>query len=1295
MKPNPEALEAIRMSNTAFWCLPMAHLSNKGNTRFECDLVMWTSNRFTFVFDSLTNPEAVQRRVDLKYRQKPAKEYGMYREINGQKYFVLDQAKVAREAQTDPTVYTRCIVFDKMKVCYNAEVALVKDMTLEQVMDEITELTLHKKRTGLAVNDAAREYFLKKVERPAEMHGAPIVVPNFQPNIWHRGPAQDDLDSEYEEDDIDREIDRAFDVEAARADSGRVEQEYPVDELMRARMVPPALGEDIAPVALQISDVPRPVPFPVKRSWRDIFMGNNFHINVRRTSAGRGQIALPEGGHATAGSPFRWASLATARCIRLAKVEDMCPQFTAVLRVARSQYLNAPPQHAELAFCTTFNRFYGNRSITDFLACEEHHCDEMDNPLWHEYVPIVGRAVHWFEEVWAVILKYLEQIWSRISESPVLSALFTGLLTAGTVMTVGGLMQTLVNRSAQQKRKPRRNVESAADKTIASQRVPVESASDKTLSAARVPVESAADKTIAAPRVAIESKVIRLEDDNVEAVYEQNSYEIAKITARNIYVLEKCVDGEWKHVMNLVVLGGRIALVNRHLFLHKEGQWRIRNCFFQGGYEFRLDECAAAFPDADGKHSMKDSALIELPRTVHLHKNILPYFMKSEDFERHRALLSGAYQGCSLLRYKKGQDFPMLVYSTTSNVHAADSDKVFDLTKGDRVVGRIRDFYMHMVPTVKGDCGALFMAIDKNFDRKIIGIHAAGALPPYTGVVTPTSQEFLLHLMSKLQVANKESVIGTNLQCDHDIEIEVDEEDVVSFPGVFEDFMPCGSMDTPLHANRKTRIVPSPVHGKIREPITKPAYLRPVMVDGKLVDPEEKGRNKAAGCCQPLDKYVLGAACLDFRQLVLKNIEPRHREVLTFEEALMGREGDDFIEPLNRQTSPGYGWAKIGAGKTHYLGRGEWKLDHPEVLERYASMKATCVRGERPCVFWSDTLKDERRPIEKVNQGKTRLFSAGEMIFTILFRQYFAGFCAHLARNRITMESCVGVNPYSKDWDFLARRLQQVGPHVIAGDFTNYDGTLHPEIVWALLDEIIEPFYEGSDEDRLIRRAIWCEIVNSIHITGRKVYMWTHGQPSGCPATAIINSCVHSITARMVWLMCARKWRPDMATLLHYAKHVRHNNYGDDDVWNISSEVLDWFNQDSVSWAYAQIGMTYTDEGKTGETVTSRFLSEVRFLKRAFVWDSEAVRFRAPLTLDTIYEMPMWTRGLIDQMEVTGTTLRQAAYEAAQYNRVEFAEIIAQLEPARKIVNEFVDCHFLTYDQYQEVEWDRYVAGLV
>jgi len=432
--------------------------------------------------------------------------------------------------------------------------------------------------------------------------------------------------------------------------------------------------------------------------------------------------------------------------------------------------------------------------------------------------------------------------------------------------------------------------------------------------------------------------------------------------------------------------------------------------------------------------------------------------------------------------------------------------------------------------------------------------------------------------------------------------------------------------------------------------------------------------------------------------------DPEDERILTWEQAIAGIDGNPLYAPVKRNTSPGFGWSARGSGKTAWLGSGEnYIFDNPEVLARRDELMERLQNNGRTGSVFVDTLKDERRPIEKVDQGKTRLFAAGEMVFCLIFRQYFMGFMAHVMRNCIAAESCVGINAFGYQWNQMVNKIKEVGPHNVAGDFSNYDGTLNAAALWAVLD-VVENFYsEATDEERMIRRGLWCDLVNSVHYTlpfiGAScslegiLYQWTHSQPSGNPMTVILNSVYHSLVARYVFKMCARKYCPDKVGLDNWSRYVRHLNYGDDDLYNIDPEICSWFNQITMAEAFEEIGMTYTDEAKTGSMVATRELHEIAFLKRKFRWDDAQMRWRAPHSMDTITEMAMWIKGSKNIYELTAETLEEAVHELAQQERAVFDEFIPVFEEARTKILPRSNCVYLTYDEYQEV--DAYRAGMI
>jgi hypothetical protein len=316
--------------------------------------------------------------------------------------------------------------------------------------------------------------------------------------------------------------------------------------------------------------------------------------------------------------------------------------------------------------------------------------------------------------------------------------------------------------------------------------------------------------------------------------------------------------------------------------------------------------------------------------------------------------------------------------------------------------------------------------------------------------------------------------------------------------------------------------------------------------------------------------------------------------------------------------------------------------------------------------------------------GKTRVFSAGPMDFTLVFRKYFLGFSAHCAKNRIDNEISIGTNVYSHDWTRTAKKLRSKGQKVIAGDFKNFDGTLLLQILYDVV-EIINKFYDDGEENARIRRVLWKEIVNSIHLTGDNIYLWTHSQPSGDPLTAILNSIFNSTSMRYVWLVVVPLF---LATMKAFNDNVAMVSYGDDNCVNISDSVIEYFNQNTIAEGYATMGMTYTDEAKSDEMVPYRKLEEISYLKRKFVWNDEELQYLAPLDIGVVLEMINWIRTDFDQEEATAENMLTSAFELSLHGREVYDYWIGKYRTASHSFSERP--LFLTYDEHRDVEAKKY-----
>ncbi len=767
---------------------------------------------------------------------------------------------------------------------------------------------------------------------------------------------------------------------------------------------------------------------------------------------------------------------------------------------------------------------------------------------------------------------------------------------------------------------------------------------------------------------------------------------VTDILFKNTYKLLFKTDSHYSFIGNVTFIKGWVAAMPYHfleafaiknifdvtLCLTQDGihdliQFPLNHLMIKKDDSFELTRNAVRMEHISG--APQDCVIFCLHKQMcQPHRNILPHIVKQEDLK----LLTGYMKGTmSTFHRHNGQLSRM--YHTFGEITPVDSSIEIDLDPERIHHYTQRSYYTYRVSTAEGDCGSIIGLFSKRMTRKLIGMHIAG---DETGIAyaCPWTFERIDIAISKL-----EKNVGPVAQMEYALDQIVISTEEPQLPT--GGFVPVGKSTMKNGQAVKTALLKSRIYGKLRQATMAPAILKPTKINNVLVNPLMNGLKKCGVIPALLDNDEIAACANDLSRILrtnFVNIDVEiYRRVLTYEESVRGA-NDDFMSSINRTTSPGFPYSQFRdgkPGKTKWLGSGEeFDFESKDALKMQndvAQLIEDCKNGLIRGVYCADTLKDEKRDIEKVKIGKTRVFSACPVHFVLAFRQYFLGFSAWCMHNRIDNEIAVGTNQYSLDWNKIALRLKTKGSPVIAGDFSNFDGSLNAQILWSILD-IINDWYDDGQENAKIRTVLWAHVVHSTHIFENNVYMWTHSQPSGNPFTVIINSIYNSIVMRMAWRIIMRS--QGLSGMNHFNKYVSMVSYGDDNVLNISLSVIDYFNQQTIADALASIAHTYTDETKTGEMIKYRSLNDVNFLKRSFVYSSELQRYIAPLEERVIYEMLNWTRNTIDPDEILMMNVETAAREMALHGRNKFNTFISEL---RQIEDSFrIPPCILTYPEY-------------
>lgn len=542
------------------------------------------------------------------------------------------------------------------------------------------------------------------------------------------------------------------------------------------------------------------------------------------------------------------------------------------------------------------------------------------------------------------------------------------------------------------------------------------------------------------------------------------------------------------------------------------------------------------------------------------------------------------------------------------------------------------------ISTTFGDCGYPVFLNNDMFQKKLLGFHFAGVSGGGACSII-TFKDVEDYLTSELAAADP----------------------TLAKPQIGQEMLPessarvVGYVDKPVTHPCATTLRKSLVYETLGPAEMAPAVLKPALIpDGPML----KGIMKYnLNQCIRIPLHLREKAIKDYFQT---NIKPYptlgyETKLLTFEQAVAGVEGNPYIVGLKRSKSAGYPYMlSARKGKTDWFGETEWDFSShkcEDIRKDCQRLENECKHGIVPEVIFVATLKDEKRSLEKVEKGATRVFAASPLHFTIVFRKYFSGFLAFMMRNKIFNECCVGTNVHGPEWHIVYKKINKY-KHLLAGDFSNFDGDLLVDIMYDIL-RIINDFY--SDGNDLVRECLWECLVHSKQLLNFIVIEFFNGQPSGNPGTAIINSMYVSLLFRNVF------YSFDFPFPFKFNQYCSLVTYGDDHVLSVRQIILDYVSPFKIKNKMAEFGHGYTDcfKNQINEDTEWSSVCEVSFLKRYFVPDSDYTF--APLELRSIREMTNWIKKCPSPLNATVENVENAMLELVHHEKSVFNDYSQRL----------------------------------
>nr|QXV86537.1 nonstructural polyprotein [Dicistroviridae sp.] len=751
-----------------------------------------------------------------------------------------------------------------------------------------------------------------------------------------------------------------------------------------------------------------------------------------------------------------------------------------------------------------------------------------------------------------------------------------------------------------------------------------------------------------------------------QGIKDLNAAEILlAISRRNLYKMYE--SSTMQPIGHVFFLRGKICVMPKHFMsaLQQAYNYDEKACvYFKSVFLTRAFECHVEdllrskidYQSPDESHGpvfTRDLVAMEVSTSI-VHPDAVAYFCS-------RGSLSTVDRTSILLPVMaentiKGSDRPVVLIRFREGRSALKREEV--LTVGDdngREVRWIRDAWRYEADTQPTECGSPLIVRNSLIQSgKICGFHIAGMEGTGEGWATPFYQEDALHVISSFPeekgfYLNQRTMLK---------EFPVEQGQV---PEKAE-FLRMGSLEKPIYQPGVTMIRKSQSHGRITDVKTTPCALKPVIVDNGKFDPRSYRLQRLGNVPQAIPRDIIEnakeALLDDISETIAASedsVTANFKAVYTFEEAVCGIDGEPYINAVKRNTSPGFPFVQMGGfqqRKNFFGDEMQYDLDTPQCKAlklRVDDIIEAARRGEVLDHYFIDTLKDERKPIHKAH--KTRLFSAGPLDYLIVCKMYFNGIVALLQKQRNWSHVSVGTNPYSEDWGEIVRVLRRKSENMIAGDFEGFDASQHQLLLEAageILVELSRRHLKASPEDCRVMRVLLVSLFNSLHITGKEVYQWTHSLPSGHYLTAPINSVFVNLAFGSIWqtaygvsYLCARSFWKECGIVA----------YGDDHIVSVPTSRIEVFNQLTIPELFKKIGLSYTMEDKDASAeYPSRSIFEVSYLRRSFRKDELTGRWLAPLSLDVVLETPMWMHKTPDPRNQTIENLDWALKELSLHD---------------------------------------------
>lgn len=344
-------------------------------------------------------------------------------------------------------------------------------------------------------------------------------------------------------------------------------------------------------------------------------------------------------------------------------------------------------------------------------------------------------------------------------------------------------------------------------------------------------------------------------------------------------------------------------------------------------------------------------------------------------------------------------------------------------------------------------------------------------------------------------------------------------------------------------------------------------------------------------------------------------------EPLSDQATVNGIPGVRFIDKMNFKSSMGEPYNE--AKKHHLTGvEGNMMFD-AEVMERIAHIMDAYSRGQRAAPVFSGQLKDEPRPIPKIEKGQVRVFTAAPADWSFVVRKFLLPFVKVMQEHPFLFEASPGCVAQSKEWQAYFVHLTQFGAdRLVAGDYGKFDKKMEALLIlmaFRIIRKVLAAAGWGDDELVVVDCIAEDTAYAFVNFNG-DLLEFSGSNPSGHPLTVIVNCLVNCLYMRLAFVRLCPFSGDAFSKARRFKEFVALLTYGDDNAMGVSKKA-DWFNHTAIQSVLKDIGVEYTMADKASESRAFIHIREVSYLKRSWRWDEDIGAVVCPLEEASIHKM--------------------------------------------------------------------------